>query len=77
MKKISLPMHNKSNYYTEFQKKKRINLAKTVDIVNKKQASNHRLKRIQKEIEFMKDFDSKYWDRVDAGRRGALNVVNN
>lgn len=56
--------------------KKRLKLAKTVDSKNEKKARSQGLKRSKKEIELMKGFDSRYWDRVDRGRRGASNVVN-
>lgn len=56
--------------------KKRVHIDKTVDQLKPHQPHTSKLLRDQKELKVMKRFDSRYWDRVDTRRRGALNVAS-
>lgn len=52
--------------------KKRILYADTVDSEDKINAKNSKLVQDKKVIELMRDIDSRYWDRVNIAKRGAL-----
>ncbi|MDD3813704.1 MAG: CotH kinase family protein [Desulfocapsaceae bacterium] len=55
---------------------KRISLADSVDTGDATKAKEKKLHRNKKEVEYLKNFDSRFWERIDPARRGALNVAS-
>lgn len=54
---------------------KRIILSKTVDNIENKASRKSQFRRWENELESMQSFDTGVWNRIDAERRGALNVA--